>query len=208
MERVEGPEGSRPRRPSLGRASGPRPHSGTLTFFRGCHFIIFVQPICGTSRCWLGAGGRCRAAATPSHAACLPPPNSFPYSPRRERAQRVQSFRLQFSEVSPNQEHAPHGARKSQQQPEYSSQSGAFSPRASARKRSLQQGVSKPTQRPSLREEPEDASRCRNPVGFLPSKPLLTNSPLLKKRLDKQSNPHAQPGAIPKILSVFLVCKI
>ena len=132
------PRAAAPSRPSLGRASGPRPHSGTLTFFRGCHFIIFVQPICGTSRCWLGAGGRCRAAATPSHAACLPPPNSFPYSPRRERAQRVQSFRLQFSEVSPNQEHAPHGARKSQQQPEYSSQSGAFSPRASARKRSLQ----------------------------------------------------------------------
>lgn len=121
---------------------------------------------------------------------------------------RVQSFRLQFNEVSPNQEHAPHGARKSQQQPAYSSQSGAFSPRASARKRSLQQGVSKPAQRPSLREEPENASCYRNPVGFLPSKPLLTNSPLLKKRLDKQSNPHTQPGAIPKILSVFLVCKI
>lgn len=54
-------------------AGGPRAHSGTLTFFRGCHFIIFVQPIRETSRCWMGAAGRCRAAPTPRHAASRPP---------------------------------------------------------------------------------------------------------------------------------------
>lgn len=60
-----------------------------------------------------------------------------------------------------------------------------------------------------LRAETNSRSCHRNLAGLLPSKPLLANSPLLKKRkrLDKQSNPHTQPGAIPKILGVFLVCK-
>lgn len=91
-EGVEGPKGHHSLSPFPAQGIRARPHSGTLTFFRGCHFIIFVQPIRGTSRCWLGAGGRCRAAATASHAASLPPPNSFPYSLRREKAQESPVF--------------------------------------------------------------------------------------------------------------------
>lgn len=128
-----------------------------------------------------------------------------------KKPRRVQSFRLQFNEKCPqttNTLPTGLGSPRSQYTP---TRAGHFPSRASACKRSLRQGSPSRLQRPSLKEEPENRSCCKNPAGLLPSKPLLANSPLLKKkkkRLDKQSNPHAQPGAIPKILGVFLVCKI
>lgn len=190
----------------LGVPRGPLPVSPTaavavavaaLTFFRGCHFIIFVQPTRDASRGGLGAGGRRRAAATASHAASLHPlvlsrigRTVFVFGSARSAAATTLS----------------HGARTSRRPAARPGRSGACSPTCACEKAP---GRSSPMGRRPLRAGTQGTSCHRNPAGLLPAKPLLANSPLLKKRkrLDKQSNPHTQPGASPKILGVFLVCK-
>jgi hypothetical protein len=181
---------------------GPLPISPTaavaaLTFFRGCHFIIFVQPTRDTSRGGLGAGGRRRAAATASHAASLHPLVLSPIG------QTVFVFGSARSAAATT---LSHGARTSRRPEARPGRSGACSPTRACEKAP---GRSSGMGRRPLRAETHGRSCHRNPAGLLPSKPLLANSPLLqkRKRLDKQSNPHTQPGAIPKILGVFLVCK-
>lgn len=122
---------------------------------------------------------------------------------------RVQSFRLQFNEKYPQTTNTlPTGLGSPSSNQRTPARAEHFPLRPAPAKRACGRGSPSRLQRPSLREKRENASCCTNPAGLLPSKPLLANSPLLKKRLDKQSNPHAQPGAIPKILGVFLVCKI
>lgn len=133
-----------------------------------------------------------------------------------KKPRRVQPFRFQFNEKYPQTTNTlPTGLGSPSSQRTPPAKAGHFPPRPEPAKGACGKGSPSRLQRPSLREELENTSCYRNPAGLLPSKPLLANSPLLKKktrkkekRLDKQSNPHAQPGAIPKILGVFLVCKI
>lgn len=116
-------------RDGLGGPAGlPLPASpAALTFFRGCHFIIFVQPTRGASRCGLEAGGRRRAAATASHAASFHPLVLSRVHSEGEEPGRGRTVFVFGSVRSAAATTRSHGARESRRPAAHSGRSGACS---------------------------------------------------------------------------------
>lgn len=154
-----------------------------LTFFRGCHFIIFVQPTRDTSRCGLKAGGNLRAAAPASHAAPLHPLVLSRVRSEGEEPGRGQSSSSVQSEV-PRPRHSPTGLGSPSSQRLTGAGAGHVSqPALTKGPRSQRQGLSDRPQTPQSRDprhelpqKPGRVPAIQTPFGEFSS----------RKRLDKQ----------------------
>lgn len=110
-----------------------------------------------------------------------------------KKPRRVQSFRLQFNEKYPHTTNTlPTGLGSPSSSQRTPARAGHFPsppPQPAPAKGVCGRGSPSRLQRPSLREETPDESCCGNRAGLLPSKPLLANSPLLKKKIRQAIKP-------------------